>query len=183
MLIKLHLRMLGLAKTHHLPVAYKEDLDDDLRILKNFKGKCFVWLLRTNGSTLVPIGVGADPIHITHWLFSNHGQRILAFQVDSKLGTIEKITFTQAEKLIQQLPLEISTLFSPKDTTDGIAKVLEDGLSGGVWGVFSSPNIGSYDWEKWRTYFATSGNDLMKSFMDKAIRLRSSFSHERRSVA
>lgn len=171
MLEKLHQKMLGVASMHHLPKSFESDLDDDLLILKAFEGKRFIWLLRTSGSTLVPLGMGADPAHITHWLFSNHGQRILAFLVDSGHCTVEKLSFEQAEKLIHQPPLIISAFVSHEDTINKVSQVLQNGISQGIWGVFGTPNIGVCEWEKWQSYFKSSGNTLMHSFMKKAIRM------------
>ena len=180
---KLHQQMLGIAKSHHLPKSYESDLDDDLRILKAYEGCRFIWLLRTCGSTLVPLGMGADPVYVTHWLFSNHGQKILAFLVNSDHCTVEKLSFDQAEKLIQQPPFELSTFMSHEDTIKRVSQVLQDGVAHGIWGVFGSPEIGIYDWEKWRNYFKSTGNMVMHSFMDKAIRRLVALSHERRAVA
>lgn len=183
MLETLHTKMLGIAKSHHLPEINQTDLDDDLRILKAYQGRRLIWLLRTCGSTLVPIRVGADPIHITHWLFSNHGQRVFAFLIDTDHGSVEKITFAQAEKLIQQPPLEITAFMTPKEAKEALVRVLENGVTNGVWGVFTAPQIGLCDWEKWRNYFAASGNELMKSFMNKAIRRITALSKAERQVA
>jgi len=167
---KLHSKMLGLASVHHLPEINQSDLEDDLRILEVFNKCRFIWLLRTCGSTLVPIEIGADPIHITHWLFGGHGQSIHVFLVDTDNGSVEKITFAQAEKLIQKPPLEINTSMSLEETKKCVSQTLRDGVSKGVWGVFNAPKIQLNDWERWRSYFSNSGNWLMKSLMDKAIR-------------
>ena len=150
--------------------ANQSDLDDDLRILKEFNQCRFIWLLRTCGSTLVPIEIGADPIHITHWLFGSHGQSIHAFLVDTDNSSVEKITFAKAEKLIQKSPLEINISMTLEETRKSVLQTLRNGVSKGVWGVFSSPRVQLNDWEKWRSYFSNSGNWLMKSLMDKAIR-------------
>ncbi|MBL4706310.1 MAG: hypothetical protein JKY54_17415 [Flavobacteriales bacterium] len=183
MLENLHAQMLCIAESNHLPETNLTDLNDDLRILKSYKGKSFIWLLRSYGSTLVPIKVGADPAYIVHWLFSSHGQRIVAFLVNSEDATVEKVTFEEAEKLIQQPPMVIPTFISQEDTIDCVDRVLENGISSGVWGLFNSPNIDIRNWEKWLQYFASSRNEPMRLFMDKGLRRLNAFSHERKTAA
>lgn len=180
---ELHHRMLGIAKSHHLPELYANDLNDDLRILKVFEGCKFVWLLRTCGSTLVPVSVGADPAHVTHWLFSKHGQRVLAFVVDSAVGTIEKIDFEQAEALIQQCPLSITSFTSSETILRDVNAILTNGVNKGVWGCFERPSINVNDWISWSGYFRSSGNSVMLSLMDKAIKRLAEIPLERRKTA
>ena len=172
MSITLHDRMLSVAKSLHLPELFQSDLEDDKRILELYKGSRFIWLLRTSGSTLVPLGFGADPYHITHWFHSPHGQKIVAFLVNTKELTIEKITFDQAEKFIHAHPVEISSMMSSEALFLNVEKVLTDGIAHGVWGVFEKPDIDTKNWAKWRRYFSDAGNTPMQLFMEKAISCR-----------
>lgn len=112
MSISLHDRMLSVAKQLNLPKLYKSDLEDDPRVLNAFEGCSFIWLLRTCGSTLIPLKVGADPCYVTNWLYGSHGQEVHAFLIDEKHLTVEKINFEEAEKLILS-PLSKSRLSCP----------------------------------------------------------------------
>jgi len=94
--------MISLAAEHKLPEIYQDDITTDVESLDRFDGLRLVWLLRSCGSVLVPAEVGVNPIYITHWLWSNHGQQVVPFSVDTRTGLIEKIDFEQAEKLIMQ---------------------------------------------------------------------------------
>ncbi len=69
---KFHEKMLGIAKKHRLPEYFKNDLNQDLQILNSFEDCRFIWLLRTAGSVLFPLEMGADPILVSHWLHSDH---------------------------------------------------------------------------------------------------------------
>ncbi|WP_242688544.1 hypothetical protein ACSLVK_01090 [Photorhabdus tasmaniensis] len=76
-----------------------------------FDGLRLVWLLRSCGSVLVPTEIGVNPIYITHWLWSNHGQQVVPFSVDTRTGLIEKIDFE-----LDALPwLSYRHFFDPPD--------------------------------------------------------------------
>lgn len=102
--------MVSLANEHKLPEINQKDITADVESLDVFKGLRLVWLLRTCGSILVPTEIGVDPTYITHWLWSNHGQSVIPYSVDTNTGLIEKIDFVQAEKLIMQVPCNLSSL-------------------------------------------------------------------------
>jgi hypothetical protein len=68
------------AEKNNLPVVFKNDLEQDYRILQNHNTD-FIWLLRTGGTVLTPIGVGVEPVYITYWKYQNHGQRVIPYLV------------------------------------------------------------------------------------------------------
>lgn len=165
----IHDQMLSVAKQLNLPKIYVSDLDDDPRILSAFVGCSFIWLLRTGGSTLIPLKVGADPSYVTNWLYGTHGQEVHTFIIDAEHKSIEKISYEDAEKHILCPPDQISSL-TPFDTVHStVSQVLEKGRERGVWGIFEVPAIDCSDWKKWESYFTNSGNIVMQSFMHKAL--------------
>ena len=172
MLEKFHEKMLGIAKSHGLPEYFKDDLNYDLKILNGFEDCRFIWLLRTSGSVLFPLEIGADPILISHWLHNDHDQKKLAFLVDPKKDAIELISFDLTEKLIFKAPTELSTFKSWQEIVQEVSQVIDTGVNKGVWGIFESPKIKSNDWEGCRTFYSNTNNRLMTSYMDKAIHLR-----------
>lgn len=155
-----------------LPEAYRGDLELDHQGLSLFDGCDFVWLLRTNGTVLVPINLGIDPVYITYWLWGNHGQDVVPFLVSAETGMIEKITFERAERLIMQAPCELSSMMSNQQLTKAVQTVLERGCELKIWGMFESPSSVSTigGWSDWQSYFASSGNRMMAEFMGKALR-------------
>ena len=169
---KFHEKMLGIAKKHRLPEYFKNDLNQDLQILNCFEDCRFIWLLRTSGSVLFPLEMGADPVLVSHWLHSDHDQKKVAFLVDPKKDTIEKISFEVTEKLIFKAPTELSTFKSWQEIEQEVSQVIDVGVNKGVWGIFENPKIKSDDWEGCRSFYNNSNNRLMTSYMDKAIHLR-----------
>lgn len=155
-----------------LPVSYKEDLSVDYQRLPFYldRGLSVIWLLRSYGSVMVPVGVGADPTYITHWFRSNHGQDIVAFHV-TKDG-VKKIDFDTAEKIIEREPAQLSSLLSAKQVRDKVGSVLETGVCLGLWGVFNKVKADQFSsLSEWKMYFSNSHHPMMANFIGKAIRL------------
>jgi hypothetical protein len=183
MIKKFHKRMLGIAKSHRLPEHFKDDLDQDLQILTSFDKCRFIWLLRTSGTVLFPLEMGADPIIVSHWLHSDHDQKKVAFFVDPKKDAIEMISFEITEKLIFKAPTELSTYKSWQEIEQEVCHVINSGINKGVWGIFENPKIKSDDWEGCRSFYNNSNNRLMTSYMDKAIHLRKKLIQSSRAAA
>jgi hypothetical protein len=178
-----HEKMISVANSHKLPEYFKDDLEYDLCILNNYKGCRFIWLLRTSGTVLFPLEIGADPVHITHWLDNNNDERKTAFLVDPEKNVIELISFELTEKLIFKKPTELSSFLSMKALEKEVCNILDNGIEKGVWGVFKKPKIKSDDWISCRNYYKNANNHLMSSYMDKAIHLRNSLIQSQSSAA
>lgn len=160
------------AKSHKLPEFYKDDLDVDFNELPRYleRGLSVIWLLRSCGTVMVPVGVGADPVFITHWLWSNHGQDVVAFHV-TKDG-VEKIDYETAEQLISREPAQLSTLLSAKEVREAVDSVLDRGIELKIWGIFDNVKAGQFqNLDEWQMYFANSSQRMMANFIGKAKRL------------
>lgn len=168
-------RMLEISDAEKLPLNFKSDLENDGKELERFKnnpsGK-FVWLLRPTGTVIVPVGFGVNPVHVTHWIWSEHGPNIKAFVVDVRAGTIEKTTHEEAERLIMMPPCKISALMSKSEVLEKVTRVLREGAQSKIWGNFNPPSReeAQCNWNDWISFFNSSGNYLMQSFLGKAIR-------------
>lgn len=164
--------MKNASDSHKLPEFYRDDLSLDFDSLERFSGTKLIWLLRSCGTVLVPARLGVDPGYITHWLWGSHGQKIVPFIVDPQAGSVEMITFEEAEQLIMQPPCSLSSGMSSMELAEAVNGVLERGCEQRIWGVFNSPvsvsSIGS--WSEWQSYFSNTGNRLMADFIGKAIR-------------
>lgn len=165
--------IVSLAKGLNLPELYKGDIETDVKGIERYQGHQLVWLLRTCGTVLVPAKVGVDPVYITHWLWGDHGQKVVCFSIDTLTGLIEKIDYEKAEQLIMQLPYNLSHLTDKEQLAQKVNDVLERGCAMGIWGIFKSPSsvedIGG--WSDWLNYFNSINNKLMANFMGKAIRI------------
>src|SRR5699024_10437127 len=95
------------AQSNGLPELYPDDLKADYRALESFQGHNFVWLLRSCGTVLLPIGIGVNPVFIDYWLESKHGQRIMHFFLDTDQRAkqiVRGITGEEASLLANQAP-------------------------------------------------------------------------------
>ncbi len=167
--------MLSISNQQNLPEVFRSDLDLDFERLKTFDGHQLIWLLRTAGTVLVPINVGVNPVYITHWIPSDHGQRIEAYLIDTRTSTMEPISLKKAKDLISRPPHNLSILKEKKELPKIVDAVISRGCTLGLWGVFNSPSslntINNGNWSDWISYFSSSGNTLMTDFIDRAIRL------------
>lgn len=167
-----HEKMISVANSHKLPEYFKDDLEYDLCILNNYKGCRFIWLLRTSGTVLFPLEIGADPVHITHWLDANHDERKITFLVDPEKNVIELISHELTEKLVFKKPTELTSFLSRDDLEKEVCNVLDSGIEKGVWGVLKKPKLKSDNWANCKDFYKNANNHLMSSYMDKAIHLR-----------
>lgn len=162
--------MKSVAESLKLPKHSQGDLAEDLESLDRFNGTNLIWLLRTNGSVLVPTHYGVDPTYVTHWLWGNHGQEVIPFIIGN--GVVERCSLDAADKLIHEPPFNITLTMPPEELIAAVDSVLENGCTQRIWGVFASPEsistIGG--WNDWQNYFASTGNRLMSDFLGKAIR-------------
>ena len=164
--------MASVAESTKLPEFYKGDLDVDYKELPRYlsRGLSVIWLLRSHGTVMVPVGVGADPVYITHWLWSNHGQQVVAFHI-TKDG-VEKIDFDTAERLISREPEQLSALLSGMEVRETVASVLDRGVELRIWGIFNNIKADQFqNLAEWQIYFANSNHRMMANFIGKAKRL------------
>ncbi|EGR3956544.1 hypothetical protein DDN39_01120 [Vibrio cholerae] len=169
---KMKAEMLNLSQKLKLPEVYAGDVEQDLTLIEQFSGYQMLWVLRTCGSALIPLKAGVHPVHVTHWIWGNSGQQIFVFHVNTQHGTIEKVDFEEAERLIMQQPCHLSSSMKREEIISYVDRVLSNGCNLRIWGVFDSPkhscSVGG--WSQWQQYFRSSGNHLMADFIGKAIR-------------
>lgn len=155
----------------NLPLHYKGDVEIDMAMLNDWKGHKLVWLLRTHGTALVPMCVGATPVHITYWLTQENSKDVRAFIIHTQRGVIEEVTHKQAQDSIALAP-HISGLSRKEDIEKRVESVINSGCEKGLWGMFDAPmsmnKIGGM--QEWLTYFRDHKNQPMVDFMKKAIK-------------
>lgn len=165
-------QMKSASSSHKLPVAYKEDLDADFDALPKYLGlglEC-VWLLRSYGTVLVPIGLGVDPTFITYWLWDEHGQKVKAYHVSNE--GVRPIRHEEAESLIMRAPAQLSVLDCMESIRNTVDSVLQRGTDMRIWGVFDAVTLEQFKGlNKWHSYFVQSKNCVMAEFTAKAMRL------------
>lgn len=160
-----------------LPIAYRCDLTSDAESLAryakltNFQFE-FVWLLREAGTVLFPIGLGAEAMHVLHWLDEKNGQVIEAYhlhptqkeQNGEVTYELKPIGWAKAAELASKKP---KAFIKPE-------VLMDVGCQLGIW---SSPfqhltraDIGSNVVE-WRNFFRLKGNKMMVDYLEKHMRL------------
>ncbi|MCD6764643.1 hypothetical protein LTS69_22970, partial [Escherichia coli] len=66
---------------------------------------------------------------------------VVPFSVDTRTGLIEKIDFEQAEKLIMQMPCNLSSLQNKEYLVDQVNRVLQRGCEMRIWGSWPKTAI------------------------------------------
>ncbi|MGO3452453.1 MAG: hypothetical protein ACTIM4_14360 [Marinomonas sp.] len=161
--------MAELSDTLQIPEIYKSDLDMDYASLERFKGvKKLIWLLRSCGTVLVPVGVGIDPVFVTHWLNNDHGQVVVPFVIDLETANIERISFDEAKKIITRPPLKIRATMSRDDIAQEVETLLDRGRDLRCWGGNIKNTFGN--WLEWKKHFECCGNFVMSDLLNDAIR-------------
>lgn len=167
---KIAIEMLRICETVNLPKHYATDISIDVFCIINSNAEQFVWLLRNNGSSILPVEQGADPVAITYYLESiGRDSSAKTFLIDSGNCTIKEIPLNQATT-IAYLPPKLDTSAAPNSIMGQVQKVLEQGCNNRLWGVFNPPkSADQFSFSGWTQYFLEHGNQPMIDFMRKAF--------------
>ena len=97
---KIAIEMLRICETVNLPKHYATDISIDVFCIINSNADQFVWLLRDNGSSILPVEQGAEPITITYYIEGiGRDSSAKTFLIDSRTCTIKEIPLNQATPL------------------------------------------------------------------------------------
>lgn len=163
-----------LAKNFKPAEGYWDEVDQDIQSLYRFDGHTLIWLLMAQKCVLVPTQVGANPLCITGWIWSKGKQPMAAYSLNTRNGSVEKISIEDAEKLIMLPPCNLSILQGPEKITKRVDDVLKKGCAMLIWRCSDAPSPAQTfaGWKAWMNYFHLTQNALMRDFMEKAIRMR-----------
>lgn len=94
-----------------LLTSFREDLTEhDQRTCRNMQpGDRWLWLLRRNGTQLMPVGQGHDAVLVTHWLEVEPECRaylLTPTQANGEAGNVAAISHARARKLAFEPPPE-----------------------------------------------------------------------------
>ena len=166
---KIATEMLRICEAVNLPKHYATDISIDVFCIINSNADQFVWLLRDNGSSILPVEQGAEPITITYYIEGiGRDSSAKTFLIDSRTCTIEKIPLTHATIIARRPPaLDISA--APSLIMSQVQQVLEQGCNNRLWGVFNPPkSVDQFSFTGWTRYFLENGNQPMIDFMHHA---------------
>lgn len=166
---KIATEMLRICEVENLPKSYATDISIDVFCIINSNADQFVWLLRDNGSSILPVEQGAEPVTITYYIEGiGRDSSAKTFLIDSRACTIENIPLTQATIIARRPPvLDISA--APNLIMGQVHQVLEQGCNNRLWGVFNPPkSVDQFSFTGWTRYFVENENQPMIDFMHQA---------------
>lgn len=159
-MLKVKAAMQATAVAQNLPKCFLDDLGVDLIDIERFRMMDSVWLLRSSGTDLFPVGVGANPDIVLRWLDDSHNQTVKAYRINPRpkaQSVVTPISFFEAEWMATFPP------FLP------IKDVLRRGITLGIWGD-TPQNVDN--WQDWCQFFKAAGNHLMCDFIEWRIKTR-----------
>lgn len=159
--IAIYSKILQESEQHGWPLNHRGDLESDEILLKRAEmenpNRQYIWILRDNGTCLIPLYEGIDPVHVENW-----SEGIFYHAVEDKLNSIPK---EMAISLIKEPPFSLKSCTSLPILVDKM-----DRLLGSPWSqneIFSLNNdsTNAASWESWKKAFNESGNQLMVDFI------------------
>jgi len=166
-------RMLSIAKYYQSSSSSAEDyVQKTKRVLLDYPGSSFLWLVTDERSVLIPLRLGVDPMYLPA-----NNKSMTLFHIHSD-GEIEKVSYSCAEELIAATPnRDLSSLSSEFEVFAAVKASLVEGVVKGVWREsLAIEETGSWVLLQWREYFISEKNSLMVGFLDEGIRLINSLS-------
>ena len=161
---KSHANMMVVADGESLPRFYKDDLTGHQKTMDSYPQSEFLWLLRVEGSVMVPIKRGIHPAYVTEYL-----GRGPCFLVNPSSDRIEAVSKDTAFTLIHEPPAELRQCQTVDELIDVVSKTLSE------WEVFIErhPDVSvlPVDWPKWLGHFEQADNNVMVRFLTDATNL------------
>ncbi|QIR16343.1 hypothetical protein [Shewanella aestuarii] len=161
-------KMTEISNSFDMPKAYKEDLNIDFSLIKQAETQSnsteYVWILRENGTCLIPLYCGANPVHVSAWESSDYHYFHIAG------ANVNQINFKFALSLANEFPFNPTKVTSMSQLMADMDRLLSGSIvqSSAFEVVHLTTSLSSWsDWQKW---FASTKNTMMAEFMIKAIK-------------
>ena len=161
-------KMTEISQSLDMPKAYKEDLNIDFSLIKQAATQAntteYVWIVRENGTCLIPLYCGANPVHVSAWENIDYHY----FHVAG--SNVNKINFKFALSLANEIPFNPSKVTSMSHLMVEMDRILSGSVvqSSAFDVVHLSSSQGS--WGEWNKWFESTKNTMMVEFMTKAIK-------------
>lgn len=182
-LLNLIASMKGVCLKRSLPESHQADIGIDISLIREWRHELtpryptrFIWVLRSCGTVIMPIGVGFDPGTIEYWFdMADSGttrQAMETYLIDG--DGVKAISKSKARKLAHIAPKDGLDSFDIKELELQVCWFIGAGLERGNWGMLGIPSRLKQitDWSEWRLFFQERGNTVMEDYMKAAIAKR-----------
>lgn len=150
-----------------LPLVGLEDIQADVRMLHRIrrdKPACqFLWIVKSCGSVLFPIGQGVNP-HFATFCFDSQHQAFLI-----KGEGVFAIETEEAQQLAYQYPFDIEQIFTQDMLIAKVSKLLSRAQVHSSAVADCELTVDS-SWGAWKRWFEASNHPVMAAFMDICIK-------------
>lgn len=159
--IAIYSKILQESEQHGWPLNHRGDLESDEILLKRAEmenpNRQYIWILRDNGTCLIPLYEGIDPVHVENW-----SEGIFYHAVEDKLNSIPK---EMAISLIKEPPFSLKSCTSLPILVDKMDRLLGSPWSQNEIFTLNNDSTNVASWESWKRSFNESGNQLMVDFI------------------
>lgn len=154
--------MLSVANKQALPQYFHDDLEGHQATMTTYPHSKFLWMLRENGSIVVPIKKGLDLAYVTEYV--DQGP---VYLITPNADRIEALSKERAIEIFSEPPVDLQKCATVVSVVSAVQVVLRE------WEGYATHNADMTampsDWHKWVAYFEYAGNYLMSSFLVDAL--------------
>lgn len=154
------------AKPYGLPIVSVEDIEFDAKSInrqrKENKSLQFIWVIKSCGSVLFPIGKGINPHFVTFAFESTHQ----CFHING--ANIEPIDDVKATDLASQFPFPVQSILTPESLNTRVTNLLEQ-ASVHSHVLADCPLSSDSPWTQWQRWFEDTNHPVMAAFMKCCI--------------
>lgn len=158
-------KMQKISKEKNWPVTNVDSLEHDeillTQDLTEHPNREYIWILREDGTCLIPLYEGIDPVFVKYW-----PNNFYFHVVEDKLNAIPE---EMALSLIGELPFNINSCSSLSSLVEKMSRLLNEPSSQNQIFDIDGQKTTLSSWKQWQETFDFCGNTLMVEFMDKAI--------------
>ena len=165
------------ANAINLPRLHKEDLKCDFNIIRKYGDCRYIWLLREHGTEIVPLKKGINPLYILNYIDAPKAQCFLINGFDE--NTFEELKKEKAEAMLQELPIDFSSITDSQQLIEQLMNLLEDDNVRCCAFQVAEKCSGPSGWEKLQRFYEGGKNAVMELTMKRARSKLVSLSREK----
>ncbi|USD58872.1 hypothetical protein J4N45_10055 [Vibrio sp. SCSIO 43140] len=154
------------AEPYGLPIASVDEIEIDAksinRLRKENHSLQFIWVIKSCGSVLFPIGKGINPHFVTFAFDSAHQ----CFHI--KGTEVNPIDDAQAADLASQFPFPVQSILTQESLITKVTTLLEQAsIHSHV--LADCPLSSDAPWTQWQRWFEDTNHPVMAAFMEHCI--------------
>ncbi|WP_282109340.1 hypothetical protein [Shewanella algicola] len=145
------------------PVKNTDSLEHDEMLLNrdliDHPNREYLWILRDDGTCLIPLYEGVDPMFVKYW-----PDNFYYHVVEDKLNAIPEAL---ALSLIHEPPFNVNSCTTLSVLVDKMSRLLNEPSAQNEIFNIDGQKTSQSSWSQWKETFEFCGNELMVEFIEK----------------